>query len=160
MLELIYASGLRVSELVGLKIHQVNLEAGYVRTFGKGSKERIVPMGEQAAGALKEYLDISRDNLVKGHITDALFVTRQGKGFTRQGFWKAIKSYARAAGIDANLSPHTMRHSFATHLLEHDADLRVVQVLLGHSDISTTQIYTHVARERLKQIHSRHHPRP
>ncbi|MDP8255944.1 MAG: site-specific tyrosine recombinase XerD [Candidatus Alcyoniella australis] len=160
MLELMYASGLRVSELVGLKVGQINLEAGYVRPFGKGSKERIVPMGEQATAALRDYLASARARLCAGRISEALFLTRLGRAFTRQGFWKLIKNYAETAGIKEHLSPHTLRHSFATHLLEHDADLRVIQALLGHTDISTTQIYTNVARERLKAVHAAHHPRP
>jgi len=159
MLELLYATGLRVSELVGLRLPQLNLRQGVVRTLGKGSKERLVPLGEQAAHWLTRYLDTARVELLKGRESDALFVTARGAGMTRQAFWHLIKKHARLAGIDKPLSPHTLRHSFATHLLNHGADLRVVQMLLGHSDLSTTQIYTHVARERLKSLHAEHHPR-
>jgi len=160
MLELLYASGLRVSELVGLKIVNVNLEAGWVRTVGKGSKERMVPMGSKAQQSLKEYLLDSRPSLLKRRSSSHLFVTSRAKPMSRQGFWKIIKRCAGLAGIRKEISPHSLRHSFASHLLEHGADLRSVQIMLGHADISTTQIYTHVTRERLKQIHERYHPRP
>ena len=163
MLELMYASGLRVSELVGLRTVRVGLDEGVVRVVGKGDKERLVPMGEAAREAIGRYLRDARPLLSNGRSLDALFVTgRKGSadgGMTRQMFWKLIKRHAQHAGIDAPLSPHTLRHAFATHLLNHGADLRVVQLLLGHADISTTQIYTHVARERLKALHARHHPR-
>jgi integrase/recombinase XerD len=159
MLELLYATGLRVSELVELRVPQVNLRQGVVRTLGKGSKERLVPMGEVASDWLERYLDAARAELLKGRECDALFVTQRGAGMSRQAFWYLIKRHAQQAGIDKPLSPHTLRHSFATHLLNHGADLRVVQMLLGHSDLSTTQIYTHVARERLKGLHAEHHPR-
>jgi integrase/recombinase XerD len=159
MLELMYASGLRVSELVGLKTVEVGLNEGVVRVLGKGSKERLVPFGAEAHDWLTRYLRESRPALLAGRAADALFVTARGEGMTRQAFWYLIKRYARQAGIQAPLSPHTLRHAFATHLLNHGADLRVVQLLLGHADISTTQIYTHVARERLKTLHQQHHPR-
>ncbi len=159
MLEVLYASGLRVSELVGLTLDQVNLRQGVVRVVGKGSKERLVPLGEEAVVWLQRYLAEARHDLVQGRINDALFPTRRGAAMTRQAFWQLIKRYAQQAGIEKPLSPHTLRHAFATHLLNHGADLRVVQLLLGHSDLSTTQIYTHVARERLKDLHARHHPR-
>jgi integrase/recombinase XerD len=157
MLELLYACGLRVSELVGLATDQVNLTQGVVRLLGKGGKERLVPLGEEAVEWLQRYLDESRPQLaVAGH---HLFVSRRGQGMTRQTFWHRLRQYAIKAGINKHLSPHTLRHAFATHLLNHGADLRVVQMLLGHSDLSTTQIYTHVARERLKDLHAQHHPR-
>jgi len=159
MLELLYASGLRVSELVELRVLQLNLRQGVVRTLGKGSKERLVPLGEVASDWLERYLRTARIELLKGHESDALFVTRRGAGMSRQAFWYLIKKHAQQAGVHKPLSPHTLRHSFATHLLNHGADLRVVQMLLGHSDLSTTQIYTHVARERLKNLHAEHHPR-
>ncbi len=159
MLELLYACGLRVSELVGLTIDESNLRAGFVRVRGKGSKERLVPMGEVARDWLVQYLQEARPSLVHGQMTDALFPSRVGGFMSRQNFWYAIKSYAKQAGIERELSPHTLRHAFATHLLNHGADLRVVQLLLGHSDLSTTQIYTHVARARLQQLHQQHHPR-
>lgn len=159
MLELIYASGLRVSELVGLAVHQLNLRQGVVRVFGKGAKERLVPLGEEAAGWLERYLRDARPALLDGAPSDALFVTRRGGGMTRQAFWHLIKRYARRVGVRTELSPHTLRHSFATHLLNHGADLRAVQMLLGHHNLSTTQIYTYVARERLKDVHAAHHPR-
>ncbi len=159
MLEMLYATGLRVSELVGLRLDAVNLGAGVVRVLGKGSKVRLVPLGEAALAALDEYLMRSRPALLAGRLSDALFVTQRGEGMTRQAFWYLIKRHALAAGIAKDLSPHTLRHAFATHLVNHGADLRVVQLLLGHSDLSTTQIYTHVARERLKALHARHHPR-
>ncbi|MEX0958240.1 MAG: site-specific tyrosine recombinase XerD [Burkholderiales bacterium] len=159
MLEMLYASGLRVSELVELKTVQVNRNAGVVRVLGKGAKERLVPLGEEALAWLQRYLGESRPALLRARSADALFVTARGAGMSRQAFWNLIRRHAIMAGIRKPLSPHTLRHAFATHLLNHGADLRVVQMLLGHSDISTTQIYTHVARERLKQLHSRHHPR-
>ena len=159
MLELMYASGLRVSELVSLKTVEVGLNEGVVRVMGKGSKERLVPFGEEAHGWIARYLREARPALLGARAADALFVTGRGEGMTRQQFWNIIKRHARAADIQAPLSPHTLRHAFATHLLNHGADLRVVQLLLGHADISTTQIYTHVARERLKSLHAAHHPR-
>ncbi len=159
MLETLYATGLRVSELVGLPLAGVSLDMGVVRVLGKGGKERLVPLGEAAVELLQRYLHESRPVLLNGRVCDALFVTARGDGMTRQAFWYLIKRYARLAGIAKHLSPHTLRHAFATHLLNHGADLRVVQMLLGHADISTTQIYTHVARERLKILHARHHPR-
>jgi integrase/recombinase XerD len=159
MLELLYASGLRVSELVGLKLGEVSLGQGVVRVFGKGGKERLVPMGEECLEWLQHYLEEGRPALLAERMAEAVFVTRRGGPMTRQAFWYLIKRYARQAGIKADLSPHTLRHAFATHLLNHGADLRVLQMLLGHSDLSTTQIYTHVARERLKSLHAAHHPR-
>ncbi|MET3554295.1 site-specific tyrosine recombinase XerD [Burkholderia sp. 567] len=159
MLELMYASGLRVSELVTLKTVEVGLNEGVVRVMGKGSKERLVPFGEVAHGWIERYLRDARPALLGARAADALFVTARGDGMTRQQFWNIIKRHAQQADVRAHLSPHTLRHAFATHLLNHGADLRVVQLLLGHSDISTTQIYTHVARERLKTLHATHHPR-
>ena len=159
MIELMYASGLRVSELVSLKTVFVSLNEGALRVTGKGAKERIVPFGAEAHDWLRRYLVEARAAILKGQASDALFVTARGAGMTRQMFWKLIKQHARTAGIDAPLSPHTLRHAFATHLLNHGADLRAVQMLLGHADISTTTIYTHVARERLKALHAQHHPR-
>jgi integrase/recombinase XerD len=159
MLETLYATGLRVSELVGLTLGQINLQAGVVRVIGKGNKERLVPLGEEAIGWLQRYLASARSGLLHGQASAALFPTTRGAAMTRQAFWHNIKRYARVAGIETALSPHTLRHAFATHLLNHGADLRVVQMLLGHADLSTTQIYTQVARERLKQLHQRHHPR-
>ena len=160
MLETLYATGLRVSELVGLKLHEVNYDMGVIRVFGKGSKERLVPLGEEAIDWLRAYLGEARPALLSGRQSDDLFVTARGSGMTRQAFWQLIKRYAVLAGINPErLSPHVLRHAFATHLLNHGADLRVVQMLLGHADISTTQIYTHVARERLKSLHAMHHPR-
>jgi integrase/recombinase XerD len=159
MLEMLYASGLRVSELVTLKMPQVSRDMGVVRVLGKGSKERLVPLGEEALASLARYMTYSRPLLLGGKVSDDLFVTARGEGMTRQAFWYLIKRYTLRVGIRKPVSPHTLRHAFATHLLNHGADLRVVQLLLGHSDISTTQIYTHVARERLKELHLKHHPR-
>lgn len=160
MLETLYATGLRVSELVGLRLHELSLDMGVLRVFGKGSKERLVPLGEEAADWLRRYLAEGRRALLDGRQSDDLFVTARAAAMTRQAFWQLIKRYAVVAGIDpARLSPHVLRHAFATHLINHGADLRVVQLLLGHADISTTQIYTHVARERLKRLHAQHHPR-
>jgi len=159
MLELLYASGLRVSELVGINVNEVNTQDGVVRVTGKGSKTRLVPMGEEAANWIIRYLTASRPQLLQKRLCDALFVTNRAESMTRQAFWYLIKRYALLAGISKPISPHVLRHAFATHLLNHGADLRVVQMLLGHADISTTQIYTHVARERLKRLHSKHHPR-
>jgi integrase/recombinase XerD len=159
MLEVLYATGIRASELTGLKLNDVNFEMGFVIVYGKGSKERIVPMGQKALEKLKPYMESSRPALLKTKESKALFVTRHGKGMTRQGFWKLIKTHAISSGIAKNISPHTLRHSFATHLLERGADLRSIQIMLGHSDISTTQIYTHVESERLKIIHKKYHPR-
>ncbi len=159
MVELLYATGLRVSELVNLRMIELSLNEGLVRVMGKGSKERVVPMGEQARDWMQSYLTAGRQAVLAGRSSDAVFVTQQGSAMSRQMFWKLIKRYALVAGITAPLSPHGLRHAFATHLLNHGADLRVVQMLLGHADISTTQIYTHVARERLKSLHARHHPR-
>jgi len=163
MLELMYACGLRVSELVSLELVSVNLNQGVVRITGKGGKERLVPLGEEAISWLQRYLREARPGLMGGeggrHSSPLVFVTARHSGMTRQAFWYAIKKHALAAGISRQVSPHMLRHSFATHLLNHGADLRVVQLLLGHSDLSTTQIYTHVAREGLKQLHSKHHPR-
>jgi integrase/recombinase XerD len=159
MLELLYASGLRVSELVALKTFEANLDAGVVRILGKGAKERLVPLGEEAVSWVQKYLAEARPALLKKKSSDALFVTERGAGMTRQAFWHLIRRYGRKAVPGKTLSPHVLRHAFATHLINHGADLRVVQMLLGHADISTTQIYTHVARERLKALHAKHHPR-
>ena len=159
MLETLYASGLRVSELVALKLGQVSQDMGVVRVVGKGSKERLVPLGEEAIAWIRRYLKEARPGILAGRAADALFVTARGGAMTRQMFWTLLRRYALLAGLRKPISPHTLRHAFATHLLNHGADLRVVQLLLGHSDISTTQIYTHVARERLKQLHAKHHPR-
>jgi integrase/recombinase XerD len=159
MLELAYASGLRVSELVGLDVDSVNLEAGYVRVFGKGARERVVPVGRAARQSLRDYLRRGRPILCGRCRGKALFLNRRGERMTRQGFWKLLKRYAQAAGINKNLSPHTLRHSFATHMLENGADLRVVQELLGHADISTTQIYTHLTGRRLREVYELAHPR-
>jgi integrase/recombinase XerD len=159
MLEVLYATGLRVSELVGLKTTGLDLNTGVVRVMGKGSKERLVPLGEEAIGWLERYLRQGRPALLSGRASEHVFVTGRGGGMTRQAFWHLLKRHAAAALPGKALSPHTLRHAFATHLLNHGADLRVVQMLLGHADISTTQIYTHVARERLKTLHAKHHPR-
>ncbi|PCC97975.1 site-specific tyrosine recombinase XerD [Halopseudomonas pelagia] len=159
MLEVLYACGLRVSELTGLRLDQLNLRQGVVRVTGKGSKERLVPLGEEAIVWLQRYLQAGRAPLLGGQPSDVLFPSRQGREMTRQTFWHRIKLHASQAGIRTPLSPHTLRHAFATHLLNHGADLRVVQMLLGHSDLSTTQIYTHVARQRLRDLHASHHPR-
>ena len=159
MLELMYASGLRVSELVGLKTYQVSLNDHVLRTFGKGSKERLVPFGLEAEDWVQRYLADARPAILAGQQTEDLFVTSRGAGMTRVAFWMIVKKHAQASGIVSALSPHTLRHAFATHLLNHGADLRAVQMLLGHADISTTTIYTHVARERLKTLHAQHHPR-
>ncbi len=159
MLEVLYATGLRVSELVNLRYAQVNLNQGVIRIVGKGNRERLIPLGDEAVRWLNEFVHGARDEILLDRQTDYLFPTRRGDRMTRQAFWHIIKRYARKAGIAKGLSPHTLRHAFATHLLNHGADLRVVQILLGHSDLSTTQIYTHVASERMKDLHSRHHPR-
>lgn len=160
MIELLYATGLRVSELVNLKYVNLNLEVGFITTVGKGGKERVVPMGEYALEKVNIYIERARPVLLKGRSSPFVFVSTWGRGLTRQSFWNIIKKYARQAGIQKDISPHTLRHSFATHLLERGADLRSVQMMLGHSDISTTQIYTHINRERLKRIHAECHPRP
>ena len=161
MLELLYACGMRVSELVSLAVDQIDLDLGIVRVTGKGNKERLIPIGEEALGWLQRYIRDARPELLRNRLaaTSALFVTKRCASMTRQAFWYVIKRYAMLAGLHKPLSPHTLRHAFATHLVNHGADLRVVQLLLGHSDLSTTQIYTHVARERLKQLHAQHHPR-
>jgi integrase/recombinase XerD len=159
MLETLYASGLRVSELVGLKTIQVSLDMNVVRILGKGAKERLTPLGEEAADWIVRYQREARPGLAAGRKSDALFITARGGPMTRQAFWSLVKRHAAQAGIRQPISPHTLRHAFATHLINHGADLRVVQLLLGHADISTTQIYTHVARERLKALHRKHHPR-
>jgi integrase/recombinase XerD len=159
MLEILYAAGLRVSELLHLKINDVNLEAGFVKVFGKGSKERLIPIGSHAQQKVLKYLQSARPGLLKQHTSHYLFVARAGKPMTRQGFWKCVKQYALKAGITKRITPHTLRHSFASHLLEGGADLRAVQVMLGHVDISTTQIYTHVTRDQIKRIHDKLHPR-
>lgn len=159
MLELLYACGLRVSELVGLSREQLDLNQGVVRLIGKGRKERLVPLGEEAVDWLTRYLADGRPEFVVAQDDGLVFLSRRGRGMTRQAFWYRLREYAVKSGISKHLSPHTLRHAFATHLLNHGADLRVVQMLLGHSDLSTTQIYTHVARERLKDLHSKHHPR-
>ena len=159
MIELMYGGGLRVSELVQLRMDAINLRQGVARILGKGSKERLVPLGGEAVQWVERYLLEGRADLMRGKISDTLFVTARGAGMTRQAFWIRLKKIGKVAGVTAPLSPHTLRHAFATHLLNHGADLRSVQVLLGHSDLSTTQIYTHVAKERLKNIHQEHHPR-
>ncbi len=159
MLELLYSSGLRVSELVSIELNQIGFQQGVIRVMGKGNKERLVPIGEIALEAMQSYIRYGRADLAKGKITDVVFLSGRGKQMTRQTFWHRIKLYSKQAGLNKPISPHTLRHAFATHLLNHGADLRTLQMLLGHSDLSTTQIYTHVAKERLKQIHSEHHPR-
>lgn len=159
MLEMLYACGLRVSELVGLQVEQVGLNQGIVRVLGKGGKERLVPMGEEALDWLTQYMRGPRIELLKGQSSNVLFPSNRSREMTRQTFWYRIKIYAERAGIQVHLSPHTLRHAFATHLLNHGADLRVVQMLLGHSDLSTTQIYTHVAKQRMQELHANHHPR-
>ena len=159
MFEVLYASGLRVSELVGLKVFEVNLDAGVLRVLGKGSKERLVPLGEEAVDWVRRYMKEFRSSLLRKRSSDHLFITGRGAGMTRQAFWKNIKRYGARAVPGKHFSPHVLRHAFATHLINHGADLRVVQMLLGHADISTTQIYTHVARERMKALHAKHHPR-
>jgi len=160
MLEVLYACGLRVSELVGLKLFELSLDMGVVRVFGKGSKERLVPLGQVAQDWVERYLRRARPELLQGRTCNEVFVTARGGGMTRQMFWTLVKRHGQTAGIPAaRISPHVLRHAFATHLINHGADLRVVQLLLGHADITTTQVYTHVARERLKQLHARHHPR-
>jgi integrase/recombinase XerD len=159
MIELLYAAGLRVSELVNLKMLDVNLEACFVRVLGKGSRERVIPIGTYAKEKIDDYINTARPLILKNNISRYLFVARAGKPMTRQGFWKLLKQYAKQAGIKKKITPHSLRHSFATHLLEGGADLRAVQVMLGHVDIATTQIYTHIAREHLKQMHEKFHPR-
>lgn len=159
VVELFYATGMRVSELAGLKCHEINFRQGALRVCGKGGKERVVPIGETALGWTKRWLEEGRPQLLKGRICDFVFVTARGGGFTRQGLWHVIRRHARAAGIRQAISPHTLRHAFATHLLDHGADLRIVQLLLGHSDLATTQIYTHLARARLREMYEKHHPR-
>lgn len=159
MLEVLYATGLRVTELVSLELSQINLTLGAIRVVGKGDKERLVPLGAEAIEWIQRYMDKARPDLVKGHSLEVLFPSQQGRVMTRQTFWHRVKRYAGKIGIDKTLSPHVLRHAFATHLINHGADLRVVQMLLGHSDLSTTQIYTHVAQERLQQLHQAHHPR-
>ncbi|MBF0226076.1 MAG: site-specific tyrosine recombinase XerD [Desulfobacterales bacterium] len=159
MIELLYASGLRVSELTNIKIQDINLEAGFMKVLGKGSKERIVPIGSYAKEKIKNYLDYVRNSLLKNYKSNYLFIARAGKPMTRQSFWKIIKKYALKAGIKKKISPHSLRHSFASHLLEGGADLRSIQIMLGHVDISSTQIYTHVANEHLRKVHDQYHPR-
>jgi integrase/recombinase XerD len=159
MLELLYATGIRVSELIGLTMNSINWQVGFLRTMGKGSKERIVPIGKAAYDCTRLYVDKARPQLMRGKSTDVLFLNRFGGKFTRQGLWKTVVRYAKKAGLRKKVHPHTFRHSFASHLLEGGADLRTVQVMLGHADISTTQIYTHITRDRLKEIHHKYHPR-
>jgi integrase/recombinase XerD len=159
MLEVLYGSGLRVSELVSIRMNQINLSEGVIRVVGKGSKERVIPIGEPARDWVGKYLEISRPVILGRGISDTLFVTNRHRGMSRQAFWNLIRKYVFVAGVKKKVSPHTLRHAFATHLLNHGADLRVVQLLLGHANVSTTQIYTHVAKERLKSLHQKHHPR-
>ena len=159
MLEVLYATGLRVSELVSLKVSDVDLEVGYLRSMGKGAKERVVPLGAVAQSAVQDYIDIARRVLLKGNTSHEMFITRLGRKMTRQGFWKVLKAYALKANIKTSVSPHTLRHAFATHLLERGADLRSVQEMLGHADISTTQIYTHILQDRMRKVHDKFHPR-
>jgi integrase/recombinase XerD len=159
MLELMYATGIRVSEMIGLTVNSINWQVGYLIAMGKGEKERIVPVGQIANERVKRYQEVARPLLLKGRDSELLFLNRSGKGLTRQGFWKIVKKYAAKAGLDKAIHPHTFRHSFASHLLEGGADLRSVQIMLGHADISTTQIYTHVTWERLREIHRKYHPR-
>jgi len=159
MLELLYATGIRVSELVSLDVPSVNLEMGFVRCVGKGQKDRVVPMGSMARRSVTAYLGNGRSKLVRDPLTSAMFVNHHGRRLTRQGFWKIVKRYAAQAGIDKDITPHTLRHSFATHLVENGADLRAVQEMLGHADISTTQVYTHIAKDRLKEVYDKAHPR-
>jgi integrase/recombinase XerD len=159
MLELLYATGVRVSELINLKTSQMNLNQGVLRVIGKGNRERLIPLGGEAQDWLRDFIDGARIEILLERQTEYLFPTRRGDRMTRQAFWHIIKRYAKKAGVKKKLSPHTVRHAFATHLLNNGADLRVIQLLLGHSDVSTTQIYTHIARERMKELHSRHHPR-
>lgn len=159
LLEILYATGLRVSELLAVATNSINIEVGYIIVMGKGSKERIIPVGEVALGWLKRYLTTARANLLHGKTSNYLFINRSGSKITRQGFWKLIKKYCLRAGIQKNISPHSLRHSFASHLLAGGADLRSVQTMLGHVDISTTQIYTHITKDRLKKIHEKYHPR-
>ena len=159
MLELLYATGMRVSELINLDLHNLNLEMAYVRCWGKGSKERIIPIGSQAVSSLNTYLQWGRNKLLKNPREQALFLNQHGKRLTRQGFWKILKKYVKLAGIEKKITPHVFRHSFATHLLENGADLRVVQEMLGHADISTTQIYTHLTTKRISQVYNDAHPR-
>jgi len=159
MLEVLYATGVRVSELINLKLNQINLNQGVLRIVGKGDRERLIPLGDEAQDWIREFIDGARGEILLERQTEYLFPTRRGDRMTRQAFWHIIKRYAKKANISKKLSPHTVRHAFATHLLNNGADLRVVQLLLGHSDVSTTQIYTHVARERMKELHGRHHPR-
>ena len=159
MLEILYSCGFRVTELISLQFHQINFEVGYVRVIGKGGKERLIPIGEVALEAVKNYIQQSRPILLKGRSSDVLFVSNRGTEMTRQTFWYVLKKYVAEVGIKGGISPHTLRHAFATHLVNNGADLRVVQLLLGHSSLSTTQIYTHVAKERLKKLHALNHPR-
>jgi integrase/recombinase XerD len=159
MLEVLYATGIRVSELVSLKVSDVDLEVGYIRSMGKGSKERVVPLGAVAQDAVQDYIDLGRRVLLNGNTAHELFITRLGRKMTRQGFWKIVKACALKANIKTSVSPHTLRHAFATHLLERGADLRSVQEMLGHADISTTQIYTHILQDRMRKVHDAYHPR-